>query len=781
MKIRKKHLIRHLTQNPSLGFGRASLKRSFMRKLGAVGLLAASVFVQSASAADSPSAAEMEEVDEVVVTAQRRAQNQQDVPISMTVLSGDDLRNLNIRSTGELGAHVPNLKVYNDSGENSAVQIVIRGVYSNGQTYMVGPSALVYSDDVLLDSYLSQGVAFFDAQRVEVLKGPQGTLFGRNATAGVVQVISNKPGDDSYAESSIGSYGKTRFEGAVGGELTDSIGIRIAGFYEQKDGWFDNISNGDELYDAEANALRVLLEFTPSDNVNILVKAQNVENDQHPLIWQSSIPSPHPFTGYGFDDSALVNPGPASDWEKGNLSFTDSELEDTFEDTQYSVTLNWTLGDVLLTSITAYEEYEWSFLNDADSTATDIFHFYNAADYEGTTQELRLTSQTNAPFQWIVGGFYQDSEMTSRVADDFTDLYAVFYGMSDPVNGFGDMDLIDHESKSRAIFIHTDFAWTDRFKTTHGVRNTKDELSRVRTALNFSMFPRASRTSFSNLALHSDAGSDPLSVNYVDGDEAEEITWRLAGEYVVDEDVLLYGSVSTGYKAGALGANWNSLQNQYVHVDPETVLSYELGLKSQWSKQRLMINAAVFSYDYEDYQSATNIGNDFSFSRSDVNIPEVKFQGFDLEISARPSDNLWIQLGFGYVDAEIEKYVSNALVDLAGNKPPRASEMDVSGIVRYDIPLTSGTLSPQIDFEYVGDFYTDSENTLEMGDFWRVNARTTYRHESSGFEVNVFVENIGDDKELQNVYAPNDAYGLGTDLQVRDLGRTWGISVRKSF
>ena len=751
-----------------------------MRKLGAVGLLAASVFVQSAFAAESGTAAEAAVLEEVLVTAQRRAQNPQDVPISMTVLSGDDLRDLNIRSTGELGAHVPNLKVYNDSGENGAVQIVIRGVYSNGQTYMVGPSALVYSDDVLLDSYLSQGVAFFDAQRVEVLKGPQGTLFGRNATSGAVQVISNRPGDDSYAEISLGSYGKTRFEGAVGGELSDSVGIRIAGFYDQKDGWFDNVSNGDELYDAEAYAVRALLEFTPSDNVDILVKAQYVENDQHPLIWQSSVPSPHPFTGAGLDDSALVNPGPGSDWEKGNLSFTDSELEDTFEDTQFSVTLNWTLGDVLLTSITAYEEYEWSFLNDADSTATDIFHFYNAVDYEGVTQELRLTSQTDAPFQWIVGGFYQDTEMTSRVADDFTDLFVLF-GLSDPGNGFGDMDLIDHESESWAIFVHTDFAWTDRFKTTHGVRYTKDELSRMRTALNSSTFPRTSRTSFINLGLHSDFGSDPLNINYADDDDADEITWRLAAEYVVDEDVLLYGSVSTGYKAGALGANWNSLQNQYVHVDPETVLSYEIGIKSQWFEQRLMVNAAVFLYDYEDYQSSANIGNDFSFSRSDINIPEVKFQGFELEISAVPIENLWVQLGIGYVDAEIEEYVNNALVDLSGNKPPRASEMDVNGLVRYDIHLSGGTLSPQIDFEYVGDFYTDSENTLELGDFWRVNARLAYRHENSGLDVSVFVENIGDDKELQNVYAPNDAFGLGTDLQVRDLGRTWGLSVRKSF
>ena len=393
------------------------------------------------------------------------------------------------------------------------------------------------------------------------------------------------------------------------------------------------------IYDSDAFALRGLLELTPSENVDILLKVQHAETDQHPLMWQSSIPNPHAFTGFGFDDALLFNPGPDSDYDKGNISFDGNEIEDTFEDTQIGMTVNWTLGDFRLTSITGYEKYEFSFLNDADSTATDIFHFYNAVEYEGVTQEVRLTSETDSAFQWIAGGFYQDGEMTSKVSDDFTDLFILF-GLSIPGTGFGDMDRIDHDSKSSAIFLQTDYAWSNKFKTTHGIRYTRDKLSRVRTALNSSAFPRSSRVSFTDLSAHEDFGSDPLVVNYSDSAKTDEVTWRLAAEYAATDDALLYASVSTGYKAGALGAFWNSLENMFVFVDPETVISYELGVKSQLAEGRLLINAALFFYDYEDYQSSTNIGTTFSFSRSDINIPKTEILGFEVEIAATPTENL---------------------------------------------------------------------------------------------------------------------------------------------
>lgn len=722
-------------------------------------------------------------LEEIVVTAQRRAESVQDVPISMTVFSGSDLRNLNIISTGELGAQVPNLRMYNDTGENGAVQVVIRGVYSAGQTYMAGPAALVYADDLVLDSYLSQGLAFFDAERVEVLRGPQGTLFGRNATAGAAQVISKRPGDEweGYGEFTYGSYDRTRFEGAAGGPVNDKAGVRVSGFYDRKDGWFDNINTGEEIYDADNFAVRGILEFEPTEDIDIFVKVQYAEQDQHPLAWQSSFPDPHAFLGFGLNDALLTNPGPSSDFEAGNISFTEDQLEDSFKDLQLGFSLNWDLGNVRLTSITGYEDYEFSFINDADSTGTTIFHFFNGVKYDGITQEIRLTSDTDSPFQWIVGGFYSNQDMDSRVSDDFTDLFILF-GLSAPGTGFGDMDSIDHKSKSYAAFVHTDYQWTDKFKTTHGVRYTRDELSRIRTAFDFTLFPRTSDLSFVDLSLHADGGSTVPGVDVPNEADTDEVTWRLAAEYAVQEDLLLYASISTGYKAGLLGAIFNTLNNQYVFVEPETVISYELGFKSQWLDNRLLLNAAGFHYDYEDYQTFTIIGNQFMFSRSDVNIPETTFTGFEVELSARPADNLLINLGVGYVDGEIDKYVSNALVDLSGNRPARTADLDVNGLLRYDIAIGSiGVLSPQFDFDYVGDYFPDIENSQRLGDYWRFNARLMYRHENSGISANLFIKNIGDEKELQNVFAPNDAFGLGTDIHTRDLGRTFGVSIRKDF
>lgn len=722
-------------------------------------------------------------LEEVMVTAERRQDGAQSVPISMTVFDGDAINDLNLFSVGQLGEQVPNVRMYNDSGENGAVQVVIRGVYSAGQTYMAGPAALVYADDVVLDSYLSQGLAFFDVDRVEVLRGPQGTLFGRNATSGAIQIVSNGPGDEweGYGEVTYGSYSRLRFEGAAGGPISDTAGVRISGFYDRRDGWFDNIHTGEKLGEAENFSLRGILEFNPSDSLNIFLKLQHSEQDQHPLAWQSSFPDPHALAGAGLDDALLANPGPDSDWEAGNISFAGGELEDYFEDTQFALRLTWDVGPATLTSVTSFEEYEFSFLNDADSTGADIFHFYNAVEFEGFNQELRISSNGDNPFGWIVGGFYSSQDMRSRVSDDFTDLY-VLYGYSYPGIGFGDKDEIDHESKSYAVFAHTDYQWTDRIKTTHAVRYTRDELSRVRTAFDFTMFSRDSLLSFVNLDLHEDGGSTVSQPNIPDEEDTAELTWRLALEVQASEDVLWYGSVSTGYKAGLLGAIYDTAVNQYNFVEPETVISYELGFKSRWADNKVQLNGAVFHYDYEDYQTYTLVGNQFQFSRSDVNIPTTTFTGFEVELAAVPTDRLFVSLGVGYIDSEIDEYVSNALEDLSGNRPARAPDMDFNAVVRYRFDLPSGaSLSPQFDLNYLGDYYPDLENSQQLGDYWRANIRLSYESPSSGIAASAWVLNIADNKEYQNVLAPNDSYGLGTDIHTRDLGRTFGISLSKSF
>ena len=737
------------------------------------------------SAALAQEAEEEKEVfvlEEIVVTSQRREQNVQDVPISMTAMSGEDLEKLHLETTTQLSAQVANLNIDNGTGENTFTVVVIRGVSGMGNTYAAGQAALVYSDDLLLDSYFSHGMAFFDVDRVEVLRGPQGTLFGRNSTSGAIQVISNRPGDEleGYAELTYGRYNRTRFEGAIGGPVSDKVGLRLAAFYDRKDGWYENIQTHDDFYGSDVYGVRGILEFEPTDDIDILLKAQYGSVDQDPTMIASSVPNPHVFTA--FDPSLaplLYNPGPASDHTKINSSFGEGELEDDVEDYQFTLTLNWDLGDMRLTSVTGYTELTWLHVNDWDSTAAAIYHGLVSIEYDGFIQELRLTSEGESAFQWIVGGLYLDANNFSEGADDFTDYYGA-YGLAVEGFGFGDMSMVDHNGKSYGVFAHTTYAWADKLATTHAIRYTRDEMERVRSGYNVTMFPLTSHLSYTNISAHTDAGSTVAVEGYSDEGSTEEITWRLAVEYAARDDLLLYASVSRGYRAGLLGGVWDSAAEAFPFVEPESVIAYETGIKSRWLHNRLLVNGAVFYYDYENYQSTIETETSVGIDYADTNVPQVRFAGLELEIVAQPIENLMISLGLGYVDNEIEEYASDAVDDLTGNNTPYAPEMDFNGLIRYDIPVPGfGVLSPQFDWDYIGGMYPTLENVREIGGEWIFNGRLTYRNDR-GLSINFFVENIADEKHINNVYAAY-AQDYGTDMMQQDRPRTYGITIRYDF
>jgi iron complex outermembrane receptor protein len=656
----------------------------------------------------------------------------------MTAMSGEDLEKLHLETTTQLSAQVANLNIDNGTGENTFTVVVLRGVSGMGNTYAAGQAALVYSDDLLLDSYFSHGMAFFDVDRVEVLRGPQGTLFGRNSTSGAIQVISNRPGDEleGYAELTYGRYNRTRFEGAIGGPISDKAGLRLAAFYDRKDGWYENIQTHDDFYGSDIYGVRGILEFEPTDDIDILLKAQYGSVDQDPTMIASSVPNPHVFTALKPSLAPLLyNPGPASDHTKINSSFGEGELEDDVEDYQFTLTLNWDLGDMRLTSVTGYTELTWLHVNDWDSTATAIYHGFVDVEYDGFIQELRLTSEGESAFQWIVGGLFLDANTFNEAANDFTDYYGA-YGLA--------------------------------------------VVERVRSGYNVTTFPLTSHLSYTNISAHTDAGSTVAVEGYSDEGSTEEITWRLAVEYAARDDLLLYASVSRGYRAGLLGGVWDSAAEAYPFVEPESVIAYEPGLKSRWLDNRLLVNGAVFYYDYENYQSTIETETSVGIDYADTNVPQVRFAGLELEIVAQPIENLMISLGLGYVDNEIEEFAPGAVDDFSGNNTPYAPEMDFNGLIRYDIPVPGfGVLSPQFDWDYIGGMYPTLENVREIGGEWIFNGRLAYRNDR-GLSINFFVENIADEKHVNNIYAAY-AQDYGTDMMQQDRPRTYGITIRYDF
>ena len=750
-------------------------------RLAAVTLLGA-VLGPAAHAEDSRERQQNAVLEEVVVTAERRSENLQDVPISITALTREDLRDLHIQSTTDLGAQVPNLDVRpTGSGENTYVGITIRGVSSTGLTYAAGQPVLVYSDDQLLESILSHGMAFFDMEGVEVLRGPQGTLFGRNTTAGAMSVRSARPGSElnGYAELSYGEWDQTRVEGAVGGPVSDTIGLRIAGFLDTKDGWVDNIHTGDTQLESETYGVRAILEFAPTENLDVFLKAQASRVRQDPFVQASTLPPPHIFSGFGLDDALLYNPGPESNYTKVNTNFRSGQLLDDVDDDQFNLSINWDIGNMVLTSVTGYVTADWDYLDDYDASAAVLQHIRTVVSYEGFTQEVRLASETQSPFQWIVGGFYLYAETFDSNANDFTDTYALFGFPAPPGLGFGSANTNSTDTKSWAAFAHTTFAWSDRVTTTHALRYTRDKQDRVRSASDFTIFPNTSLTSYASYSFHIDASGAPF-VDHKNGASWDEVTWRLAVDYAVTDDMLWYGSVSTGYKAGLVSNLFDGTLGEFPTVEPETVLAYETGIKSRWLEDRLQLNAAIFYYDYEDYQSfAQVITPSLQVQTIDINIPQVDLTGLEIEVVTQPIDNLMISIGYGYVDNEIAKYVNDASEDLTGNNVSNAPRHGFNGYIRYDFLVGgTGSISPQIDWSYKGKYYYTNENPAQFGEFWTANVRLEYRNERIG--ISAFVENVSDKTRGVGGY-PEYIGQLGTDFSVRSYPRTWGITLRTLF
>ena len=743
-----------------------------------------------AAAEDDPSAGEEAgPIEEILVTAERRAQSAQDVPISMTVFGGDDLWNYGLEGSKQLGDVAPNLNIVSGYGEQGAQVITIRGITSANYSFMDGQTAAVYADEVLLDSYWFNSFAMFDVERVEVLRGPQGTLFGRNSTAGALQFISAGPGDevDGYARATLGRFDRRRVEAAIGGPVSDSLGVRIAGVIEEDDGFLENIHTGEDGPWVDTRTVRAVVDMAPSDAVSVRFKAQLGRDDSGPAYLVNRTPNPHYYGGFaagaGIDSALLYNPGPESGQRKINLSFTNDEMKAEIDTSIYTLSIDWDLGSVALTSVTGYTDLELVDISDWDSTAAAIWHGYEYGDHRTVTQELRLTSTDASPFQWIVGGYFLDQSADWRAAFEYTDFYRLFDPVTFPAGtGWGERYLAEQELSSWAAFAHTTYAWTERLTTTHAIRYTSDDVEAQRNHAAFTYFPKTSELSGGDLSLHDDFGFAELT----DGDlSSSEVTWRLAVEYALQDGVLWYGSVSQGYR-GAVFAMFGP----YKELDPELVLAWETGIKSSLFDGRLRLNASVYYFDYTDFQffdflpeEGGQVLGELQYTFQGSNIPEMMFRGFEIEAVGRPVDNLEVRLSYGYSDNEIEKYIPGALEDNTGNRLAHSDESDFSGSIRYELALGgSGVLAPQLEWFYHGPRPVDSTGRSGNfgGDFWSWSARLRYENEASGFSVSVFVENISDDVNFVRAVFPGPE-AFGTDGMYVTHPRSVGVTMGYVF
>lgn len=705
-------------------------------------------------------------LEEIVVTAQKREQNLQDVGISVTAFSGSQLRALGLEDTIDLESQTPGLLIGEYGGAGATTTMNIRGVAQlDFADHQESPNA-VYMDGAYVSFIGGVNVSMFDLERVEVLRGPQGTLFGRNATGGLVHLITKKPTEEfeAYADLSYAEYDKIHSQAAISGPFSEAARGRLSFSSEHHDGYYDNLTGEDIVENAAIN-IRGQLDVDLSDSVNVLLNARYSDtNNVNAGVYHQVGAAPNPNNdglvekiteaNRGLLDAFCtnaINLAPTVTPPRGSDCFGNVENEDVFTvspDTigyfdrelfGFTGAVSWELSDsVMLTSITDYQTIDKAYLEDNDSTPLPMATFHQEQDADQISQEIRLNGDTGL-LEWVLGGYYLniDSDARQQVVLSFFDLD--FY------------DDFSHETESWAVFGQAEYALTDQFSIIGGLRWTEDEkeIDLLNDCLDTDAF------GFGGTCV---AFGVAVDTRIVGGRSDGDWAGKIALNYQPNDDWLWHIGVTRGNKGGALnatvgagaGVNLASLQ-----IKPETLVSYEGGFKATFADGRARLNASVFYYDYEDYQAYNFIGVAVVLFNADAELV-----GGEVELQATPVEGLDLALGLAYVDTEV-KGVLLPSGRVADQEMPFAPEISINGLAAYEWPAFNGKLRLQGDFNYVDSRFYSTVNhpVLSDEDYFLANARLTYTNQDDTWDVSVFVNNLTDVE--RTVYNFDLSFGAG--------------------
>jgi iron complex outermembrane recepter protein len=708
-------------------------------------------------------------IEEIFVTAQKRAESVQDVPISISAMSADFVRNVGAQTVDGLGIYTPGLETR--VSEVTQPQLSIRGITTSDFGIGADPAVAVYVDGVYSGRSASALTAFQDLERVEVLKGPQGTLFGKNAAAGAIHLISKKPTQVFEAEMSagVGNYGKRKIEAVVNLPLTDDLALRITAMDNQRDGYRDNLFNGEELANENSGGARASLLWNATDETDVLAQVEYYNVDQDGSVYTSLL------HGDSYGDA--------------RLDFTPKE---TLELWGGAVTVESGFERVLFTSITALKRFESSNLIDYDgtdlfTTTAGLAPYYLVGEHleenNFFSQEFRLTSQDDSALRWTLGAMYsrehgkQDSPLTLS-----TNVVNVLIGADLLPTGelFRELASGELNSTSAALYGDMTYALNDVLGLTVGLRYTHDEKDYELT------------TVFNPLTAAYGGFGVIYPVEFKDGVEQEDswsnVSSRVVLDYAFAEDTMVYLSYATGYKAGG----FNSTRFTQP-VDEEQVTNIELGLKSTWLDSRLRFNAAVYDYDYEDLQAYAEIN-----AQQVIRNEDAEGQGFEMDLTWAATRRLTLSANYNYLDTKITAFQlfegETAADDRIGKPLINAAEQTYNLGMEYELPMASvGELVFRVDYSYIGErdfpaitafdaasqtLVDDAMDELE-GDYDNVNARITYLNTSENWRVSLYGQNLTDEKYI---YLINKGGAeMGSPSTRRANPRLYGLDVSYRF
>jgi iron complex outermembrane receptor protein len=719
-----------------------------------------------AFAAESPGdggeGPESEGLQEVLVTSQRRTTDVQTTAAAVSAYSTADLEMRSASSIESLSALNPSVLVSLFQGE---AQIYIRGI---GYSSVVGgsdSSTAFHSDGVYVSRSAGAVPAYLDVERVEVLRGPQGTLYGRNATGGSVNVITKGPGKELEYEGALtmGNYDLFRVFGAVGGPVSDRVGIRLAAQREKRSGYTQVIrpmddpaglgAVRDDIEDADSWMARLTLDAQVSDSFRAVVKADYYEADDAGTVWHYFGPG----TSTNPVFQALVPPSirsrPYARTYGSDIGFFNRP-----KISGLSAKLEWDLGDITLTSLTAHRKTHPFNRDDLDVSAEFGVDQLREEDQDQLSQELQLSSAGDGRLQWILGGYYftEDNAIRNEYFLPFTE--ALFALPPDPVccllklNG-------TTETEAYAAFGEATYSLSERLQVVVGGRYSRE----TRGGSNFVVFEDAPVTIFDNVAQFEDA-------------RFSAFTPKAGLNLTLTDEAFLYVSASKGFKSG--GFNPGSYQND--PFKPEKIWALELGAKLLALDRRLRLNAAAFHYDYTDLQVQDVENNNVTIR----NAAEARVQGLELESAWRVTPSLELDASATWLNAE---FTEGALLDpkfpqlgvqaLDGRQLPRAPDLKAAVGAQYDFRMGApGDFALRVDFSWQDETYFTAFNVGEVseGSYGWLKARVRYTAPSTAWSIAAFVDNATDEDVATSKIYNGDIIG---SMVVGSLAppRTYGL------
>ena len=812
-------------------------------------------------------------LEEVIVTAQKREQSIQDVPIAITAFSGNQLQDLGIVNTTDLARWAPGVSVSGPGGGDQQ-QFSIRGATQNDFADQTEAPNALYVDEVYQAAQQAQLFASYDMHRVEILKGPQGTLFGRNATGGLVHFITNKPTQefDAFADVTYGSYDQIRTEGAVGGALSETVSARVSGVFSSHDAILDNsFTNADmpavpgalafygrpafdvdqsqlaDPWEEETWSVRGQLLFEPNEDFDFLVRTQVAKSQFAGPAYQHvpTVAFLDDTDGDGLIDDT-VNAGFQSDLntlcESINIntggcvnSIFDADFDTVRPNTSgdfygdfdadgpgknvsqdhvpskandielwsVSGTATWDLDFAKLVSVSAYSSMKQYQSLDVGSAPVPRSNFIRQYENEWYTQELRLEGEED-DFNWIFGLYYMNVDVKSAqgLEDKIGGLNTfggLFFGpvLNGGLNLFtgefgagvgGDSFLeattdVNLETDSYSVFGQIDYNLTDQWSVNVGLRLILEEKDYSFTNQVY-VNARDGRTDGAAFA-----GAAPLAMIFTPtmplnflapyADTTSDTLWsgKVQLNYAPTDDLLFYGGVNRGIKAGNFNAPLltSLTQSEYSYKE-EVLLSYEIGFKSTIWGGKGRLNGAAYYYDYKDYQAYQFVGTSGAVFNADA-----EYYGFELDLLANPVDNMDLWFGLSYIDAEVKN------IEVADNlyrnvEPTYTPEVQFTGVGRYTFQnVLGGSVSLQVDGTWVDKAWANINNfdTHRLPSNWIGNARIDWNSADGHWKIGGFVKNFSDTD------AQNSAFDLaavdGADEHSFEKPRWFGVNVRYNY